>query len=350
MLVLSDDLTGALEVGAKFAQAGVSAEVRTKSPEVLPSAEILVIDTETRHKPAHEAREAVRRLAQKLKAPVIYKKTDSTLRGNIGAELQGLADVFPETPILYSPAYPRMGRTVRGGKLFVDGLPVEQTAFVHDILNPVRDGDAVNLLAPHLEDRVLLLDAASLGSMRERGIHVLNAETDDHLAIAAQFFAARKRPILAAGSAGLAGELARALRFRPSPPPTVPGPKRAILVQGSLHERSMAQARYGDLHGWRVLRAPDAGHHPLEAALRFGETVQHLLLDRDINVLVIFGGDTAYGIIQAMEHIPLYPVTEIVPGVPASVIRGDLILITKAGGFGPVDVLDRVRDWLLRLG
>jgi uncharacterized protein YgbK (DUF1537 family) len=47
-----------------------------------------------------------------------------------------------------------------------------------------------------------------------------------------------------------------------------------------------------------------------------------------------------------MGHPPIYPLEEILPGVPASVVRKDLILISKAGGFGPVDVLDMISNWL----
>jgi uncharacterized protein YgbK (DUF1537 family) len=348
MLVLSDDLTGALEVGAKFAQAGVSVEVRTKPPDVVPDAEILVIDTETRHRPSSESRLTVRALAEELRARVIYKKTDSTLRGNIGAELQGLADAYPEAPILYSPAYPQLGRTVNDGKLYVNGMPIERTAFAHDILNPVMNGDVVSSIQPHLHHPVSLLDAGSLLSIRKRGVHVYNAETDDHLSTAARFLAARPGLIVAAGSAGLAGELAKALSFPPRPPVVRPVPKRALVVQGSLHERSIEQARYGEATGWRVLRLPDRAGDPLDAAFRLGKIVQTLLLGREINVLTVFGGDTAYGIIQAMEHPPILPMTEIVPGVAASMIGDNLILVTKAGGFGAVDVLDRIREWLLQ--
>jgi len=43
----------------------------------------------------------------------LYLKTDSTLRGNIGSEISAVLAAFPGSPLVYAPAYPRMGRTVR---------------------------------------------------------------------------------------------------------------------------------------------------------------------------------------------------------------------------------------------
>lgn len=58
-LVLADDLTGALEAGAKFAGQGirtlVSTELSLHPKGCDESTAVLVIDTETRHLPANEA-------------------------------------------------------------------------------------------------------------------------------------------------------------------------------------------------------------------------------------------------------------------------------------------------------
>ena len=75
-----------------------------------------------------------------------------------------------------------------------------------------------------------------------------------------------------------------------------------------------------------------------------GEIVRDALSRVKLDALCIFGGDTAHGILKAIGNPPLRPLGEIVPGVPLSRVTGrDLILITKAGGFGPVDVLPAIR-------
>jgi uncharacterized protein YgbK (DUF1537 family) len=59
--------------------------------------------------------------------------------------------------------------------------------------------------------------------------------------------------------------------------------------------------------------------------------------------LIVFGGDTAFGILDALGRPAIHPVLEILPGVPLS-RTGGLFLVTKAGGFGPPDVLVRIRE------
>src|SRR3954452_21254922 len=133
ILAIADDLTGALEIGAKFAERGIAARVTTElGGTAPPDVPVLVIDTETRHLPADEAAALVRAVGAEYRefAPwLIYKKTDSTLRGNIATEFRALLDVFSERTLVYAPAYPQMGRTVVAGRLFVGGTPVSESAF-----------------------------------------------------------------------------------------------------------------------------------------------------------------------------------------------------------------------------
>jgi len=70
----------------------------------------------------------------------------STLRGNIAAEFRALLDAWPEAVLVYVPAYPKLGRTVRNGELYVDGRPLAETAFAQDRLNPSPEGSIPNLL------------------------------------------------------------------------------------------------------------------------------------------------------------------------------------------------------------
>ena len=149
VLALADDLTGALEVGAKFAARGMAAIVSNTS-DLPPDAPVVVINTESRHLTAEEAGFAVSAVTA-TKAHIIYKKTDSTLRGNIRSEMQALARLYPEARIAYVPAYPAMNRTVRGGHLFVNGTRVNETAFACDPLNPVTESSVARVVGDDLD-------------------------------------------------------------------------------------------------------------------------------------------------------------------------------------------------------
>ena len=99
LLIIADDFTGALDTGIQFVNKGIATQVFTKMPEAIwdidESTEVLVIDSETRPMPAAKAYDTVKNItgwAKAIKIPVIFKKTDSALRGNIGSELQAVLD------------------------------------------------------------------------------------------------------------------------------------------------------------------------------------------------------------------------------------------------------------------
>ncbi|MBN8734479.1 MAG: four-carbon acid sugar kinase family protein, partial [Acidobacteria bacterium] len=93
-LLFADDLTGALECGALFAARGASALVLTQIPtQPLPRLDALILDTESRHLTPELAQATLRAaaaFAQSRQPSLLYKKTDSTLRGNIAPELRPL--------------------------------------------------------------------------------------------------------------------------------------------------------------------------------------------------------------------------------------------------------------------
>ncbi|MDR1060470.1 MAG: four-carbon acid sugar kinase family protein [Clostridiales bacterium] len=99
LVVIADDLTGALDTGAQFAKQGVATFVAGRAePDFSaadPSCAVIAVNAESRHLPAREAAERVRRIVRDAMAHGarrFYKKTDSGLRGNVGAELAALIE------------------------------------------------------------------------------------------------------------------------------------------------------------------------------------------------------------------------------------------------------------------
>ena len=94
LFIIADDFTGALDTGVQFAAKGIPTRVITDPAADLArdwgDARVLVLDAETRHLPPLEAYDTVyhaARQAVEIGIPYLYKKTDSALRGNVGAEL-----------------------------------------------------------------------------------------------------------------------------------------------------------------------------------------------------------------------------------------------------------------------
>ena len=333
VLALADDLTGALEAGAKFAQSGMRAVVLTEHSNHL-DADVVVIDTESRHLAAHQAAAVVQRVSRP--APLIYKKTDSTLRGNIRAELDALARAYPDSRIAYVPAYPEAGRTVRLGVLYVDGIPLDQTAFARDALNPVHSAR--------------VRDAAGDAAV------IFDGETTADIAAAAERILAAPVYRIVAGPAAIAEALAARMSGGATAP-SWPVVRTCLVVNGSLHDASAAQVRraleqrwLSEDGDWRLLvtEVPTRSS-ALDVAKQTARAVVDLITRTEPDALIVFGGDTAFAIIDALGRPPLFPVGEVISGVPVSRIGdGGMHLITKAGGFGDVDAIGRVRAELKR--
>ncbi len=372
---LADDLTGALEIGSRFAGEGLAALVSTRSfpgCDVPDAVQALVVDTETRHVLPGEACLKVFQAASAApSSALIYKKTDSTLRGNIASEMRGLAAAFPGMPIIYVPAYPEMGRTVRSGRLYVGGIAVEHTGFAADPLNPARESHIPTLLAA--EVATVAVAPEGIRNASGSAVHVVDAETDDEVGRAAEAFCSSGLR-LAAGPAEFAAHLARrsgGARTRPRLLPTI---RTCLVVNGSLNERSALQidvargwlpvcppghaAQALARSPWVLLNTAALGSSGLERARDVGKIVREVLDRAEVDAMVVFGGDTAFGILQALGEPALHPVGDVVPGVPLSFIsrtdlrrgatRSDLFLISKAGGFGSRDVLGLIRARMAR--
>lgn len=383
ILVLADDLTGALEAGAKFAGQGIASRVVVESGEkaldIAREVTALVVDTETRHVASGEAERRVYELARAAITRgfgFIYKKTDSTLRGNIGSELRGLLDAWPGSGLLYAPAYPKMGRTVKQGILQVDGQPVSATDFSYDALNPIAESSLVKLLESSIALPIVSIGEGTLDNVSGQAVCVCDADSDEEVERIASYFVESGTFSLAAGPSAFLHYLAREMNLHRSCPVPLPHVQRVLIVSGSRNKVSLDQIQYAeeasfpviDSAGaasqtkgniWWILRSgSQPGESSEEAASRLANKVLSVLIGLDIDGLVIFGGDTAYAVMDALGQTVMHPIGEVLEGIPVSRIRlqrpsgvtggikRDLVLITKAGGFGPRNVLPMIRDAL----
>ena len=203
---------------ARVADALPGAEPAADAP-VLP-----VINTQSRGLPPAEAAARVRAVCRAVAAAgrtVWFKKIDSTLRGNVGAELAALHDALAPCVIVCTPALPAEGRTVQDGVLLVAGEPVLATPYRDEfpagfgaaaesstVIGVVRRQwpgcRAVHVPAPAGGD----LQAALRGAP---DLVVVDAASDDELlalAAAAGTDTHPERRVVWAGSAGLLRALA----------------------------------------------------------------------------------------------------------------------------------------------
>src|ERR1700691_384731 len=119
--LLADDVTGACDAGGAFLAAGHSVRVWIGARALHATDESAqAFHTASRDLTADRAAEAVAQAAQSLDRDantLLFKKVDSAGRGPIGAELLAAQRVLGTRAILFAPAFPAMGRTVRNGTL-----------------------------------------------------------------------------------------------------------------------------------------------------------------------------------------------------------------------------------------
>lgn len=146
--IIADDLTGAAELAGVAWRFGFTAEIHTDSTSPT-SAEVIAIDTDSRHCDTAEAARRVVAAAQHLKAlgvEWIYKKVDSVLRGSVLVETEALLDTLKLDRALLVPANPGLGRVVRDGNYFIAGTPVHETDFRNDPQHPRTSSRILEML------------------------------------------------------------------------------------------------------------------------------------------------------------------------------------------------------------
>jgi hypothetical protein len=188
LLILADDFTGALDTGVQFAACGIPTRVVVGEQVDLAASDaaVLVVDTETRHLPAAEAYAVIAKLTRDaMSAGVfsIYKKTDSALRGNIGAELSALLKTSGERRLPFLPAFPQIDRVTRDGVHYISGVPVTESPFGIDPFEPVRHARVTELIGEQTDVPAYSFPTLKEGEAvpEQEGILVFDASVFDNL-------------------------------------------------------------------------------------------------------------------------------------------------------------------------
>ena len=353
--IVADDLTGACDSAVHFAAAGLRTVVPLVADSCEGEAEVVAFSTESRDIAREDIPCRLRRVADRVRAldpRVIFKKIDSTLRGNTALEVIAAVEAFGCEAVVINPAFPAMGRVVRAGCLRVGAdpafQPIEIAAWLREHGAGVCRHVASGEIAAAIEEgaRFVSLDAV---------VH------DDLARIVEEVFGASKR-ILWAGSAGLAAELA--MRVGGVGPSAVAqrcsGP--VLFCIGSDHPVTIEQQRrLVARRGVEVLEARSTTARELSLALRRdvvlrvprgvvdGVSLARVLRDCRPAALFLSGGDTASLVCQAIEAEAIELHREFGPGIPLGTLRGGafdgITVVTKSGGFGGPDDLIEMANY-----
>ena len=361
LTVFADDITGAAEIaGIAFSKGrqvslvcGCGCDTATNGTTV--------IATDTRSMSEAEAVAETKRIAKlhkrdgsltEVKATsssafcVIFKKTDSALRGHVVAELSALMEATGYKRAVYLPANPSKGRIIKNGVYYINGKPIHETDFSFDPEFPAKTSVLRERFPDAEEKGIVMPDACS-----EEDIRNIIAQYNDEetlFAGAADLFSALLSPQV------------NPLTSHPSPLTS----KDTLILCGSTQSKALklgipvapmpleiydgssdlslwdteAYAKSGSL----ILTIPHTHRTGKEVAVHLrsvmAEMACQLVGEQQPDHLIIEGGATAWATLQALGWKDFQIVRQIAPGVVQMRATNGTLVTLKPGSYpwGPL--------------
>jgi uncharacterized protein YgbK (DUF1537 family) len=400
-LVVADDLTGAQDTAIRFRTPGSRVQVALSIDSLLDqwdTSDVWALNMDTRVlAPADAFKRVCHYLAAlKDRRYFLYQKIDSTIRGNVGSEIEATLRTSGKSVAVVAPALPRNGRTIVAGRAYVDGVPLDRTAVGRDLFVAVMTSQVPELIRQQTSLAAVSVPLESVrgGALQDLvdryrraasspTILVCDSETDSDLVAIGSL--RRDDDVLFVGSSGLAGALCSDARHGL---PALP----FLLLVGSLNPASQMQAdrlaqrrsvfcvevdarraaaspaeelrcaaallrAAGELDGRHVLvrcTSEPLAASGVESSRAIGQRIADCMSGVALEVLqasprrLLFstGGDLSSRFLAALGAESVRLLDEAEPGVPFGIINGGTFegsfLFSKAGGFGEPDVLCKI--------
>ncbi|MBB5047988.1 uncharacterized protein YgbK (DUF1537 family) [Rhodopseudomonas rhenobacensis] len=401
-LILADDLTGAADCAIAFGRRGRAAAVTWGEADAAQDHQlpVLAYDAASRGLSAADAAKRHTDVLTQLAAAdrILFKKIDSTLRGQPAAETAAtMAYLKAHAGAafgVFAPAFPATGRITIDGRIVVGGQPLEQAevwqrdhsypnADLVDVLASAGVGGEKVTLATIRggELRATFVELARQGDV----VAVCDAETDQDLHLIAEASLPAAPSTFFIGSGGLAHALAGLQAEHAVAPLRIPTSAcGTLIVVGSLAGASRAAAcklvATGTVTHFPVtpetLLNDGAGRAELALAVmqrlsgggdalveivmndhpdmalgpklaqRLAEALQSVA--PSIGAFAATGGETAAALLARFGVNGIRLADEIEPGVSLGLTLGRLVvpIATKAGAFGDEHSLIRISERL----
>ncbi len=337
--IIADDLTGALDTGTPFVDAGltvaVAIDVEAVAEALQRNPDVIVINTASRALSADAAAQQMQAALTALgmaQPPILLKKIDSRLKGNVAAESMTLAGITGRNRIIVAPAIPDQQRfTINGA---VTGRGVEKPL-------PIRTLFPTDPLAINVYD-----------ASTDADLDDLVRQTDWSTAVAV-------------GARGLGSAFARSLARPAALRPPFPPSTETLFAFGSRDPITSAQIEHlaehrqlvtiadalagelsaVDVHGLPAVArcSGEQTSNPEQVVARFADGIRQVVEKTRPDMLMMGGGDTALAILKALGASVLIPNGEIEAGIPWFRIESadgrTICCAVKSGGFGTTDSL-----------
>ncbi len=416
LVIIADDFTGANDTGVQFSKRHFRCVVITNKDYInssLKNCDVLVVDSESRSDDKETAYKKTYEIGKMIRAEnvkYVYKKLDSTFRGNIGAEISGIMDSLEIQYALIVPAFPSYGRITKNGKIYVKGVLLADTETANDPKTPVKESYIPEIISHQTDKKIAIINFDEVSSGRKyliqklqqhmhNGIQmiVIDVQDDEDLDLIASVIPEIKERILFAGSTGLAEYLPKYLGLKKAK-------KTNVVIAGSVSEITREQINYAmerlpvtmidldiekllagkqnqekkritDIIGKSsaegkdiIIRSAQSKDTILKSfelgskngmnrfavsetiAMFLGEITGYVIKEIKINGLLITGGDTAIKAAKVLNITGTIIQEEILPGIPCGHFDEEqyknIIIVTKAGSFGGEDAIFSVLNFL----
>jgi uncharacterized protein YgbK (DUF1537 family) len=371
------------------------------------------VDTESRSDDkdtAYRKTYEIGKIAKEKNIRFIYKKLDSTFRGNIGAEISGLMDSLEIQNAIIVPALPSNERITKNGNVYVKGQLLAETEIADDPKTPVRESYIPSIISQQTDKNIAVINYEDVLSGRQNLIDkvnqhikndmqmiVIDALKNEDLDLIASAIIRIEKKVLLVGSSGLAEYLPKYFNFKKEN-------KSNIIIAGSVSEVTRKQTDYakeklavtlidvdieklftrernqeknrilatikessrtggniiirsapsramvaknfeqGQKYGLTRIRVSET------IASFLGEIARYVIREIKINGVLLTGGDIAIKAAQCLNISGTIIQDEIVPGVPYGYFVDEpyknIIIVSKAGGFGKEDAIFQVLNFL----
>lgn len=406
---IADDFTGATDLAGTLTRAGMRTILMNGVPKSLPStidADAIVVALKSRTIPAEQAiRQSLQTLVWLKSAgcqQFVFKYCstfDSNPEGNIGQVSEALLEALGADFTIACPAFPRNGRLVFKGHLFVGDRLLNESGMQDHPLTPMTDANLVRVLEQQTKGSVGLVDYTEVAQgvdavrtaferLRAGGqqIAIIDSLSNGDLDIIAS---AARDLVLVTGGSGIGSGLAENFfrkgllsdNIKADILPPVANGSTAIL-SGSCSRATQAQVAFARKHypsfkidpmalaegSLSVSDIMEWATEPLQkgpilvystddpdelgkvqetlgkeqSGLMVEQALSTLavsLVDTGVRKLIVAGGETSGAVVQSLGVTGLRIGKEIDPGVPwtQSLDEPRITLALKSGNFGTED-------------
>jgi len=367
VVVIADDFTGAAELSGIGVRHGLHVALDTAMPYD-HQAELLVISSDSRSYKQQQAINITSQVTDAVLAvhpSLVYKKTDSAMRGHIVAELNVHIQKLGFKRAVFIPANPALNRTIVDGVYYVNGVPIAETSFKHDPEFPIQSSKVKEVLGDvvvvkHTDELpstgIIVGEAATIADMDAWAAKVNLRDT--FVAGASGFFYALLRltkpvrisitqPSQNKGSTlfvcgttfAKSREAISEIKRNKGPVSYMP----STIINDDIAPFDFWVEEVAGLlqqYGKAIIAIDEVSTSEanITAELLRQKTavmVQTLLQRQAISELIVEGGSTAAAILQRMNWHHFTPVQELMPGVVKMQIKEqpDLYLTVKPGSY-----------------